>query len=98
MTKLDEHTLTFAGSDLLMLQSDFTAYATFNGIKADTVTLDSDILATATFVQGIPIGSEVKARLYFKNSDLIHWAVSTATVSNILATGLAIDSDIDCSF
>lgn len=98
ITKQDEHTLIFEGSGLQLLQNDFTAYATFNGIKSDTVTLDSDIQATATFVQGIPIGSAVKARLYFKNADLIHWADSTATVTNALATGLAIDSDIECSF
>lgn len=96
----DAHTLSFTGTGLQLLQADYTAGVTFSGIKADSVTLDSDTSATAVFTQGIPIGSGVKPKLYFANAatGITHWAVSTATVSNTLTPSLSLDSSLDCSF
>jgi hypothetical protein len=81
----------------------------YNGIIADSVSVDSDSQVTATFTKGIPISTgEISPSLDFYNSDLdadtdlsneIYRTINddTVTVSNALSIS-DYSSGITCSF
>ncbi len=69
---------------------------------ADTMVIDSDTSASATFTNGVPLTSlAINGYLYFISSDMgvQQWATNSvgATLSNPLSA-TALDSDVTCSF
>lgn len=48
--------IVFSGTNFL---TSFSGFASFAGIEADSVTIDSDSQATATWNLGVPIGDEL---------------------------------------
>ena len=46
-------TIDFTGTSFI--QSGYTANATFGGVFADSVTVNSDTSATATWTKGVPV-------------------------------------------
>lgn len=69
----DDSTLVFTGTNFDI--ASFTASATFLGIQADSVVVDSATQATATFNLGVPIASEAPV-LVFTQDPVVHFAPS----------------------
>jgi len=78
-----ETTIVFTGESFYTV--GYTATASFKGIDATSVTLDSDTQATATFEGGVPINSIIdlsraeRPNLIFKldNSPTLFYSINT---------------------
>lgn len=92
-------TLVFTG--LNFFTSDYSAGATFLGIAADSVAIDSDTQVTATWDKGVPTTSSDSAApgLWFlkDGSTETHFAISTAVHTNALTVASS-SSGLECSF
>jgi len=79
-------TLVFTG--LNFFTSGYSAKASFMGIEADSVTIDSETQVTATWSLGVPTTSSDSAMpaLDFEKDDSTetHFAISTAVITNAL--------------
>jgi hypothetical protein len=84
----------FTGTDLTL--TGFTTSATFFGIEATSVVIDSATQATATFSLGVPIAAEAPVLVFTKDS-VIHYAPSAAILTHVLAVSDSI-SGLECSF
>jgi hypothetical protein len=76
--------------------ADFTASATFAGISADSVVIDSATQATASFNLGVPIANESPVLAFTKDS-VIHYAPSASSVTQELLVASS-SSGFECSF
>jgi hypothetical protein len=98
----DLTTVTIEGTNFTAHSVDFTGKFRFGGLMADSVTVNSDTEAVATFTNGIPLTAAVAQRgfLYFEQNAapfIQQWANSSATLLNPV-TALAIDQSVSCSF
>lgn len=64
----DLKSVTIKGTNLSAYGADFTGKFRFAGLMADSVTVNSDTEAVATFINGIPLTTAVAQRgyLYFQ--------------------------------
>jgi hypothetical protein len=101
-------TLDPATSSITITGTGFTGFFSslphfsYSGVIADSVTLNSDLQAVATFTKGIPLTSGtlgVRGYLWFKDDSTLveQWATSSATLLNS-PTVTAVDESITCSF
>jgi hypothetical protein len=101
-------TLDPATSSITITGTGFTGFSSslphfsYSGVIADSVTLNSDMQAVATFTKGIPLTSGslgVRGYLWFKDDSTLieQWATSSATLINS-PTVTAVDESITCSF
>jgi len=92
-------TLVFTGTGFFT--SDYSAAAGFMAVAADSVTIDSDTQATATWTRGVPTTSSDSAApgLWFVSdaSTETHFAISTAVHTNPLTVASS-SSGLECSF
>ena len=92
-------TLVFTGSNFFT--SDYSAGASFMAVEADSVTIDSDTQATATWSLGVPTTSSDSAEpgLWFvkDGSTETHFAISEAVHTNALTVASS-SSGLECSF
>ena len=89
-------TIVFAGTNFDI--ADFSASASFAGITADSVVVDSATQATATFTLGVPVVStDQYPELVFNKSALIYHAPSAAVLANALSVSSSL-SGLQCSF
>jgi len=92
-------TIVFTGTNFFT--SGYTGNASFGGVIADTVTIDSATQATATWKYGLPPTDQDVAPLLWFNStttDVIHYANSTNNKLNKALTATASSSGLSCSF
>jgi hypothetical protein len=92
--------IVFTGTDFFT--ADFTAGASFGGVDADSVTVDSATQATATWNLGLPVVTAATVPvLSFKStvagSTLTHFASITADVTNALSISSS-TSGLSCSY
>jgi len=87
VVKTDSKTITITGTGFYT--SAYTAEALFEGIKADTTTIDSATQVTAKFTNGVPVANTaVSPVLKFlsttmdvkKNPEWIHYAMNNDKV------------------
>jgi hypothetical protein len=58
--------IVFSGTNFL---TDFSGFASYAGVKADSVSIDSDSQATATWNLGVPIGDELPVLQFVLEDD-----------------------------
>jgi len=95
-----ENTITFTGSGFPT--SGFTGRATVNGFAADSVTIDSETSATASWsTTGIP-ATETLPSLTFINSGSVAYELTAAASSSVLFSKtleiISTSSGVECSF
>lgn len=96
MSKTDQ-TIVFTGTKFKT--TGYTAKASFNGVDADSVAIDSETQATATWTQGVPVATaEAVPTLAFKKDDTTetYYAVTEAKQANPLS--VTSSSAVTCSF
>jgi hypothetical protein len=82
----------------LITDSDFVGKVKYAGVYADTVTINSDTDATATFTKGVPFdGVGSKPEVSFVSSSATHFASVSTTLQNMPPTTLTV-ADVECSF
>ncbi|TNV88211.1 hypothetical protein FGO68_gene8985 [Halteria grandinella] len=98
-TATDSYSIQFTGTGFTTL-SGFEALVSFLNIEADSVIVNSDTDLVATFTNGIPIGNGVVPQLSFSeaSSNITHWALNSATVTNTVSSTIQIESSVQCSF
>jgi len=93
--------IVFTGTDFFT--SAYSAHASFAGVPATSVSIDSATQVTATWVKGVPVAStSASPSLYFNSSsseDLLHYASvpAAATVTNTLSMTQS-STAVSCSF
>jgi len=96
-----ETTLVFTGTNFFT--ADFDLFATLDGIKADSIVVDSANKVTATWTKGVPvIKTASKPVLSFQTTQaakgaLAHYAIMNKDVTNALTISSSSQS-LQCSF
>lgn len=67
ITLTDSSTVTLDGSGFLT--SDYTPHFTFLGIQADSVSVSSDVSASVTFTNGVPVSDTAELPVFQFTSD-----------------------------
>lgn len=92
------NTIVFSGTNFFT--SGYTGHASYSGVEADVVTIDSATQATAVWTLGLPpTGADEIPQLWFNetSSDVLHYASQSGTLAKTLSITSS-TSGLQCSF